>query len=74
MNELPGGGKFLSERDVASVATVSHARAAFGRQFENTVWVVAVDPEEGASVAWQAGWSGVGQRTAAGVRVFRARR
>lgn len=74
MNELPGGGKFLSERDVASVATVSRARAAFGRQFENTVWVVAVDPEEGASVAWQAGWSGVAQRTAAGVRVFRARR
>lgn len=74
MNELPGGGEFLSERHVASVATASHARAAFGRQFANTVWVVAVDPEEGASVTWQAGWSSVDQRTAAGVRVFRARR
>ena len=74
MTELPGGGKFLSEREVASVATVSHARAAFARQFENAIWVVAIDPEEGASVTWQAGWSSVDQRTAAGVRVFRARR
>jgi hypothetical protein len=56
VEDLPEEGRFLSATELGRIATVPGARAAFGRQFERTAWVVAVDADASASVTPGAGW------------------
>jgi hypothetical protein len=68
---MPAGGRFLASDDLASIAGVTGARAAFGRLFEKEVWVVLVDPGE-VRIEWKAPWREGSQVTLPGVIVARA--
>lgn len=56
MKALPEGGRFVSGETLNAIASVTGARAAFGRQFEDASWIVAVDGAPDAAVSPAAGW------------------
>jgi hypothetical protein len=67
-------GEFLTATDLTAVATISGARASFGRVSQNRATVLLVDPAADASVSWLPGWREVRRSGPAGVLVIVAER
>jgi hypothetical protein len=71
---MPAGGTFQEGKALAPVATVTGARAAFGRVYDTEAWIVAVEPSPDASARPGSGWTIDTAGSLDGVRVFRGRR
>jgi hypothetical protein len=65
---MPSGGRFLAGAELASVASVTGARAVFGRLSDKEVWVVLIDPAE-SRIEWKAPWGEASRVTLPGVVV-----
>jgi hypothetical protein len=74
MSGVPDGGWFLTAEEVTDVATVEGFRAVFGREDENELWIVGIDPRSDASVTPIGTWKLVSTRGTTGVRVFQGSR
>ena len=73
LRDLPAGGRFVSGDELAQVADIRGARAAFGRVYDNEIWIVAVDPRAGASASLRSGTKLESLGHAGGVRLYRGR-
>jgi hypothetical protein len=74
VGEIPDGGRFLAGAELEKLATIHEARAAFGRELGQDLWIVALDPGDKASVTWKGDWRQHTTRDIPGVRLFHARR
>ena len=70
---LPPGGRFLAGPDIAPIAAVTGARAAFGRLYDKEAWLVLVDPGQ-TGIEWKAPWREASRVTVPGAVVARADR
>ena len=68
------GGEFLSGAAVGELAEVSGARAFFARRSPTEAAVLLVDPAQGASVAWRAGWKEARRHALSGALLITATR
>jgi hypothetical protein len=73
LSGLPEGGRFVGPGESARIAAVHGARAVFGRQYDQQVWVAAIDPGD-LKVQWQAPWHEIGRQAMPGVVLLRASR
>ena len=71
---LPSGGRFLQGPALDEQATVTGARAAFGRIVGDALWVLLVDPAPDASVRLAGGWRVGETRNVPGARLVRGSR
>jgi hypothetical protein len=71
---LPDGGAFVERDGLSSIASVSGARGAFARVFDDQVWLLLVDALPDASAQWQGRWRETARQHAEGVALLRARR
>jgi hypothetical protein len=74
LDELPDGGRFLAGPELESRAAVKNVRGAFGREYDDELWVLVVEPSSAASVVLGSGWKADAPRELPGVRVMRGRR
>jgi hypothetical protein len=74
VDDLPGGGTFVQGDALSAVAHVQGVRGAFGRLYENEVWIVGADAGAEASVQWGSGWRLDGTKRTDGAVLFRGRR
>jgi hypothetical protein len=74
LRSLPEGGQLLSGDQLSKQAAIAGMRAAFGREYPNELWLLAIDPGPGASVKLADGWNQEIAQAARGVRVYHARR
>ena len=74
MKDLPDGGTFLPSEELPRYAHLEGHRAAFGRVFDDTLWIVGVDPTGAASAKPADGWQLLDTRPGRGLQGYRIRR
>jgi hypothetical protein len=74
LNAMPAGGEFRKAADLTGVASVSGARALFGRVYGSEAWLAVIDPAESMALEVGNGWREAGRKSLPGVAVVRLAR
>lgn len=72
--DMPDGGTFTAAEGLRAIARAHGHRAVFGRVFDDTAWVLGIDPAAGASITPLEGWTAAGTGHGQGVRLYRLER
>jgi hypothetical protein len=66
--------RFLDRDGSQAIASVIGARATFARASPDEAWLLVLDPGSDVRIEWRGGWTGQGDWSVSGARLYRGRR